>query len=407
MKEIFDFLDSSRDLAVELEGELTGRPALSPNSGGIGERDKCLFLESWLLSHGIMDLERHDAPDPRAKDGIRPNLIATIAGVDDENRLWIISHLDVVPPGEMRLWNSDPWKLVVKDGRLIGRGVEDNQQGLTSSVLASLALLSSRRKPPRTVKLLFAADEETGSTYGVVWLLKNRDLFRKGDMALIPDSGDPKGESIEIAEKNQLWIKFTTTGKQSHGSRPDQGNNAFLASSDLVCRLHKGLKAAFPDREKLFEPEYSTFEPTKKEGNVPNINTIPGEDVFYMDCRILPHYTIETVLAQIKSISAEVEKEYKVGIESSIVQCDHSVPTSADSTIVKLLSRAVTEVYGIKPRCVGIGGGTVAAPLRNAGIDCAVWARIEESAHQPNEYAFLDNIIGDSKVMASLMMQKG
>ncbi|MCL2319020.1 MAG: M20 family metallo-hydrolase, partial [Treponema sp.] len=77
---IFSFIDSSVDLAVELETELCKRPAISPESGGEGELDKCVFLEGWLKARGITRLERYDAPDPRAKGGVRPNLVATIPG---------------------------------------------------------------------------------------------------------------------------------------------------------------------------------------------------------------------------------------------------------------------------------------------------------------------------------------
>ncbi|MDR0475817.1 MAG: M20/M25/M40 family metallo-hydrolase, partial [Treponema sp.] len=81
-------------------------------------------------------------------------------------------------------------------------------------------------------------------------------------------------------------------------------------------------------------------------------------------------------------------------------QAKESPATSADAPLVQLLSRAIGDVYGVKPRPVGIGGGTVAACLRSIGIDCAVWAKIHETAHQPDEYALLENILGDAKVMA-------
>ena len=110
-KRIFEWIDNAVGLAIELETELTKRPAVSPDSGGEGELDKCIFLETWLKAQGLTRLERYDAPDSRAKGGIRPNLIATIGG-DGEQRLWIISHLDVVPPGELSLWNSDPWTVL-------------------------------------------------------------------------------------------------------------------------------------------------------------------------------------------------------------------------------------------------------------------------------------------------------
>ncbi len=77
---LFSWIDSAIPLAVELETGLTRHPAISPESGGEGELDKCLFLENWLKAQGITNLERYDAPDKSAKGGIRPNLIATITG---------------------------------------------------------------------------------------------------------------------------------------------------------------------------------------------------------------------------------------------------------------------------------------------------------------------------------------
>jgi len=420
MKEkVFEFIDRSAPLMVELETELCKRPAVSPESGGEGELEKCEFLERWLRDRGIRTLERQDAPDHRAKGGVRPNLIATIPGREDgpeEGRLWIMSHLDVVPPGEASLWKSDPWKAVYREGgrneegkelgpHIIGRGVEDNQQGLCSSVLAALALTQAGVVPRRTVKFLFAADEENGSAYGIAWLLQNRPgLFRATDMVLIPDSGDSEGTSIEVAEKNILWLTFRTRGKQAHGSQPDQGINAFLAASDLAVRLHCGLSEKFSARDPLFMPDYSTFQPTKKEANVPNINTIPGEDVFSMDMRVLPRYPLKEVLAEIDRIKAHVEGKYGVTISYHPVQYMESKATSPDSPLVKLLAEKIGEVYRVKARPVGIGGGTVGAYLRNAGLDSAVWCRIDHQAHQPNEYAVMAYLLGDAKVMALLML---
>ncbi|MCL2809646.1 MAG: M20 family metallo-hydrolase [Treponema sp.] len=420
MKEkIFNWINNSTDLAVELETELTKRPAISPDSGGEGELEKCLFLEEWLKNHGITQLKRYDAPEDRAKGKVRPNLIAIINGSDEQSDtesgcLWIMSHMDVVPPGEENLWNSDPWKVVKeiivnndsgKSLKLIGRGVEDNQQGLVASVLAALSFTKQGFKPRRTIKLLFAADEEVGSKYGIEWLVKNHaNLFNKNDMVLVPDGGDPKGEYIEIAEKNIIWARFVTHGKQAHGSRPDTGVNAFIAGSDLALRLFNELSNKFNDRDSLFDPDYSTFQPTKKEPNVPNVNTIPGEDVFYMDMRILPHYSTDLVLAEIENIKKEIEKKYNVTIEYTLPQLMSSKATDKDAFIIKLLSKAITEVYDVQPKPVGIGGGTMAAALRNIGLNCAVWTKTQESLHQPNEYVLVDSILGDAKVMALLAM---
>ncbi|MDR2661778.1 MAG: M20 family metallo-hydrolase [Treponema sp.] len=429
MKEaIFAYIDRAGETAVELETELCRRPAVSPGSGGSGEFDKAEYLEGWLKDRGF-PWERIDIKDDRAKGGVRPNLIVSIgealpgesgggdSGGENTGRgggscLWIMSHLDVVPPGELSLWESDPWTVVRRDDgplgpRLIGRGVEDNQQGLVSSLIAAMALREAGTAPAFPVKLLFCADEECGSAYGIDAILKQRPgLFGKNDLVLIPDGGDRRGETIEIAEKNLLWLEFTTRGKQAHGSRPDLGANAHLAGAELAVRLHDELSTRFSAVDSLFEPDYSTFEPTKKTANVPNINTIPGEDFFCMDMRILPRYPVETVLAEIDRIKGEVEAKHKVTIGYAAPQKVESKATPPDSPLVAMLSRAVKEVYGVTTRPVGIGGGTVGAFLRNEGIHCAVWSRMDDTAHQPNEYALLANILGDAKVMASLMIGK-
>ena len=410
IKQLFSWIDDSKNFAIELQTELTKRPAISPDCGGEGELVKCEFLENWLRSNGITSLERYDAPDSRAKGGVRPNLIATIPGEDNDCKLWIMSHIDVVPPGDENLWNSDPWSVKIdetfeKGKRLFGRGVEDNQQGIVSSILAALAFIKQGLKPKRTIKLLFASDEESGSVFGMDYLVKNySELFNKNDMVLVPDGGDEKGEFIEIAEKNIYWVRFNTHGKQAHGSRPDIGVNAFIAGSYLALRLHNELSEKFDEKDSLFDPDFSTFEPTKKENNVPNINTIPGEDVFYMDMRILPRYSKDSVFCEIEKIISETQNKYHVFIDYSIIQSTESKPTSADSKIVKELSSAVTKIYDVKPKIIGIGGGTMASFLRNIGIACAVWTKTEKTLHQPNEYVLLENILKDAKVMLQLIV---
>jgi len=387
---------------ISLQKKLTAIPAMAPESGGSGELEKCEALASALAGFGFTLFERYDAPDSRVPSGIRPNLVVTLPGRDDSRRLWIMTHLDVVPPGELAKWETDPWQAVEKDGRLYGRGVEDNQQGLVSSVFAALSFLASGRVPLYTVKLLFVADEEVGSAYGIQYLLRERALFRPDDLILIPDGGDDKGETIEIAEKNLLWLRFATKGKQTHGSRPDQGANAHLAACDLALRVN-ALESFFDRRDPLFDPDRSTFQPTKKEANVPNINTIPGEDVLYMDCRILPCYPLAAVRAEISRIVSEIEKKHGVRVEWSSEQAVESRATGRDAPVVLALSSAISAVYGIKARPVGIGGGTVGAYLRNAGFDAVVWGRLHETAHQPNEYCLPENLVGDATVMAALM----
>ncbi len=407
MKEkIFSFIENSVEDMIGLETLLTSIPALAPESGGEGELEKAIALEKWLRANGVSDLVRMDAPDSRVASGIRPNLVATIPGKDDGRRLWIMAHLDVVPEGERSLWHSDPWKVQVRDGKVIGRGVEDNQQGLVSSVFAALAFVKQGIVPERTIKLLFVADEEVGSKFGIQYLIENYSLFRKEDLIIIPDGGNADGTEIEVAEKNICWLKVITKGKQTHAAMPDKGSNAFLAACDLALRIHALETSFFTARNPLFSPDRTTINPTKKEANVPNVNTIPGDDVFYVDMRILPEYSVAAALAELRKLADAVEQQYAVKISFEVVQSNESRATPADAPVVAELARAVKSVYGVDAKPIGIGGGTVGAYVRKAGFDCVVWARMNETAHQPDESAELVNLVGDAKVFAELAMSR-
>jgi len=407
MKEkIFSFIENSVEDMIGLETLLTSIPALAPESGGEGELEKAIALEKWLRANGVSDLVRMDAPDSRVASGIRPNLVATIPGKDDGRRLWIMAHLDVVPEGERSLWHSDPWKVQVRDGKVIGRGVEDNQQGLVSSVFAALAFVKQGIVPEHTIKLLFVADEEVGSKFGIQYLIENYSLFRKEDLIIIPDGGNADGTEIEVAEKNICWLKVITKGKQTHAAMPDKGSNAFLAACDLALRIHALETSFFTARNPLFSPDRTTINPTKKEANVPNVNTIPGDDVFYVDMRILPEYSVAAALAELRKLADALEQQYAVKISFEVVQSNESRATPADAPVVAELARAVKSVYGVDAKPIGIGGGTVGAYVRKAGFDCVVWARMNETAHQPDESAELANLVGDAKVFAELAMSR-
>lgn len=399
-------IDSYRDDMVRLQIGLTSTPALAPENGGDGESDKADYLKAFMKTAGFQEPRCIDAPDNRVSSGVRPNFVTTLPGKRATRTVWILTHLDVVPPGEQSFWKGDPYQGYMKEHKVFGRGTEDNQQDLVASLFAAKAFLDEGIIPENPVGLVFVSDEETGSDWGLKYVLqKAKDLFRQDDLIVVPDSGNKEGTMIEVAEKSMLWVRFKTTGRQCHGSQPALGRNAFLAASHLVVKL-RGLYQTFNASDPLYDPPTSTFEPTRKDANVPNINTIPGEDVFYMDCRVLPCYPVADVLAEMRRVAAEIEKTFGVTVDVAAVQAmDAPPPTPAGAPVVEALKWAIRDVYGLQAYPVGIGGGTVAAPFRQEGFPAAVWSRIDYTAHQPNEYCLIENMIGNAKVYAHLFLQ--
>jgi succinyl-diaminopimelate desuccinylase len=399
-------IDSFRDDMINLQIQLAAVPAIAPASGGEGEEKKAAVLVKFLQENGFQDIEVIKVPDLDAPSGSRPNVLAYYRGKSSAKTVWIMTHTDVVPPGELSLWSGPPFKPWVEAGKIYGRGVEDNQQDMVASIYAVKAFQAEGIKPNFDIGLALVADEETGSEKGIGYVLHHSKAFRHKDIIIVPDAGNEDGTLIEVAEKSILWLKFKTLGKQAHGSMPEKGINSFKAASFLVTELNN-LYQVFPIKDPLFDPPISTFEPTKKEANVPNINTIPGEDIFYMDSRILPNYKVEEVEAKIKELSAKIEARFKVKITIEEHQKALAAPpTSAKASVVAALEKAVKRVYGKEGKAMGIGGGTVAALFRRAGFEAACWSRIDETAHQPNEYCIIDNMVGDAKVFAHIFLQE-
>lgn len=404
MKEkIFKAIDALEPEMLETLSRLIAIPAVGPGGGGEGEYDKARCLEGIIGGLGFGKPELYDSPDPEAKGGVRPNLVVKIPG-KTEKRLWIVSHMDIVPEGDISLWKSGPFEAVIKDGRIYGRGSNDNCQELVASLYAAAALARLGIKPEYEVCLCFVSDEELGSKHGIQYLI-SLGLFRDDDLVMVPDMGNNSGDFIEVAEKSIAWFEFELLGEQVHASMPQLGKNACRAANEFCVSLDKALHDAFPESDKLFEPPVSTFEPTRRARNVDNVNTVPGREVFCFDCRVLPHVPLEEVEKVAKAEAKKIEEKHGVKINITLPQREQAPqPTAADAPIVRLTEAAVTQVLSVKPRVGGVGGGTCAAYFRRAGIPAAVWGQAADTAHMPNEYAVTEHIINEAKVFAMMML---
>jgi succinyl-diaminopimelate desuccinylase len=333
-------------------------------------------------------------------------------GRREKPRVWVLTHLDVVPPGDRRPdgswkgWDSGPFELKRAGDMIIGRGVSDNQQSIVSSIFGLRALLENDLRPARTVKLLFVSDEETGSHRGLAHVLQNHeDLFSPEDAIFVPDGGSEDSSMIEVAEKSVLWLEFRISGKQAHGSRPDLGVNAFRAASWLARELDEGFRERFDKTDHLFDLARSTFEPTMHGANVPNINTIPAEERFCFDCRVLPSYPLDSVLAYVEAQCRRADGVHGTTTEMNVVNRQDAPPATAPTAApVRLLEPAIAEVYGVEAKTMGIGGMTLASLFRERGFAAAVWMTHMSVAHQVNESCSIAHMIGDARVFAHVYM---
>lgn len=392
----------SEEYVRSVYSEMIPIVAVGPDNGGVGELDRAVYLDGLLRDIGFREIRRVDARDHRAKGGVRPNLLARLYGRSAPT-LWVVAHIDTVPPGEPSLWRTPPYEARFSTDRVYGRGTEDDGQGVLLGLCAAKKILEQDREKALDFGLAFVSDEETGSVYGVQHILK-QGAFSLGDFFLIPDAGTSDGSLVEVAEKSVLWLRIKVEGVQTHASTPGKGVNACRLGSFLLNELDRRLHAGYPEVDHLFDPPVSTFEPTKREPNVENVNTIPGVDTFYFDCRLLPSVNVEEVLGLVRKTAEEFGHANHVSVSVDVVNKEGTAPpTDVRSPFVSALLRELTK-RGISPRAGGIGGGTVARYFRRAGLPSVVWMTCDETAHTPNEYAKVPNILKDADTVTAIFL---
>lgn len=398
LESVLKDVEASRQDMIDAMIGMIRIPALAPINGGRGESEKADHLIGLL--DGFDSIRRIDVPDETDPSVLRSNILAKKDG-KRKGTVWIIAHMDVVPAGDPDRWDTPPFEPVHRDGKVFGRGTEDNGQAIISSLFAAKALLGEELEG-RSMGVAYVADEETSSRMGIIHLL-DLGIFTEDDVIIVPDWGSPGGSMVEVAEKNLLWLKFEIEGKTTHGSTPDLGINAYRVSTVLLMDLMDRLPGRFPSEDPVFSPPGSTFEPTMRPATVENVNTIPGHDEFTMDMRLLPCYRIDDVIDFCRDIAAEHEAATGARIKVvEVMRHQAGAPSSTESEGFGALSAAVESVVGTAPKAVGVGGGTCANFFRERGLDAYVWQCGGGSLHAPNEHVVVDNLMTDAKVFATL-----
>ena len=398
LETILSDIESSKQEIIDTTIEMIRIPALAPMNNGDGEGKKADYLMTKTV--GFDEVKRIDVPDTTDPSVKRSNIIAVKKG-KKKGTVWLVAHMDVVPTGDPGLWENSPFDPIVKDGKLYGRGTEDDGQSVISSMFAAKQFLDQELNG-MSIGVAWVADEETSSTCGIQYLL-DQGIFTKDDVIIVPDYCTKDGSRIDVAEKHILWLKFCIEGKTTHASTPHLGVNAYKVSTLLLMDLIESFDNRFDDRNEMYYPRNSTFEPTKRIATVENVNTIPGYDEFCMDIRLNPEYDPELVLKMANEM-AELYSE-STGAKITIEVLQKAVagkPSAIDSIGYKAFSDSIEEVMGRKPEPVGIAGGTCSNFFRLKGLDAYAWQTGDGSLHAPNEYLIIDNLINDTKVFATL-----
>jgi acetylornithine deacetylase/succinyl-diaminopimelate desuccinylase-like protein len=294
-------------------------------------------------------------------------------------------HMDVVPPGPG--WDTDPFVMTEKDGKVYGRGVLDNKGPLASSMLAAYVLKTvlGDEAFSGALQVSALADEEAadpdGEDYGIHFLMEEKRIHPT--FAIIPDIGENM-EKIDIAEKGRVVIQVTANGVQAHGSTPHLGVNAIHKMARFLTLLENyTLK---------HEPDPVLGSPTFNVGEIHGgaaANIVPSTCTVDIDLRLVPGETPEGVLKELTVLAEQVDGDFELTLKDA----SHPHAIDPDNILVRSI-QANAPFFGLHPEPFGMGGGTFAKGMNEHGILSVGFGPGDDTAfHVANEYVEIRQLV--------------
>ena len=379
------YFESKRDELVQLTRELVAAVTVNPPGD---EYRAAEVLERYCSSAGI-PTSRHE------KEKGRTNVVARVGS--GSPKVLVVGHIDTVPAGDG--WDTDPFVVTRKDGKLFGRGTMDDKGQTAALFVAGRYLKEHETELPGEVILVGAADEERGSKFGMIYLLEEGIV--SGDYAIIPDASSNM-KTVFVAEKAALFYRITSFGRQAHGSRPEKGVNAIRNLLEVLRRI-EGMTFNVTEHDLLTPP---TFNLGMIQGGVaPNV--VPAKCTADLDMRFLPGDSADAVLDKVRAICRDVEREIpEARFEIEIIMSDTPIELPETHPLVRAIVEETEAVLGHVPEVGGMSGSTVAKFCMAHDIPAVNFAPGDGGlAHMANEFIRIDAMVDFARVLTRIVLR--
>ena len=399
-------VDELRDEIVDLTARLVRIPTVNPP----GERyaDAARLIGETLRRFGYAVEEI--SPDDGHGAYPRVNVVGRLEGVRARPTLHFNGHFDVVPAGAG--WDRDPFSGAVTGGRLWGRGSSDQKAGIAASIFAVEAIRRAGIRLEGSVEQSGTVDEESGGFAGVALLCDRGRIARdRTDFVVITE---PLGvDRVCLGHRGVYWFDVTARGRTAHGSMPMLGRNAADAMARFVGRVQRDLVPRLAGRRTAVpvEPEsarhpsinLSSFH-AGQSAEAEQTPSVPDRAVAVFDRRFILEEPTEEVRAEIQAlVDAQRGDDRDISWELRDRMVVEPVATPREARVVVALADAIHEVCG-RPAAYIVSPGTYDQKhvvSRGGVTECAAYGPgVLETAHTPNEYVEMADLIGATKVMA-------
>ena len=316
----------------------------------------------------------------------------------------LAGHVDVVPPGPIEPWASDPFVATERGEHLYGRGAADMKTSVAAMVTAVERFVAASPKHRGSLALLLTSDEEGDAidgTKAVVDLLRERGTAIDACIVGEPTSVDRLGDTVKNGRRGSLSGALRVRGVQCHIAYPERGRNPIHAALPALAEL----AAAEWDRGNEYFPPTS-FQVSNIHAGTGAVNVIPGALELLFNVRFSPESTVEGIKTR---VHATLDRH---GLDYDVVWSVSGLPfMTRRGRLVDTLSRAVTAVTGQVPGLSTNGGTSDGRFLASIASEVVEFGPRSEAMHGVDERVRLADIEPLSRIyeetVASLLAGDG
>ena len=348
---------------LRLAKELIARRSITPADEG------CLSLVASRLSAAGFTCERFDR-------GPVGNLWARHGSSSPV--VCLAGHVDVVPPGPVEEWTSDPFTPTERDGFLYGRGAAD-MKGSVAAMVTAAERVTRAARGRGSIAILLTSDEEGDAVDGsafVVSTLQGRGEMIDACIVGEPTSTERFGDTIKNGRRGSLNGRLRVQGQQCHIAYPERGRNPI---HDAAPALEALVAAEWDRGNEYFQP--TSFQISNIHAGTGASNIIPGALDVWFNFRFSPESSAQALQARVREILDKLGLQYE--LQWTLIGEPFLTPRGS---LVDALASAVQSVAGVRPELSTTGGTSDGRFLARLAREVVEFGPLNDSIHKIDEH---------------------
>lgn len=349
-------------------------------------------VESYLAEHGVASTRVSN------EDGTKANLYFSV-GPTVEGGVVLSGHTDVVPV-DGQPWESDPWTVIEKDGKLFGRGTADMKS--FSAIGLSLLPKMLTADLNRPIHFALSYDEEIGLLGAPAMIDQIKKVLPLPSAVIV---GEPTDMQVVDGQKGVAMFRTEITGHEAHSSQPHRGASAIMAAGRLIAKIAQMTERreqAAP-KDSPFVPPYTTMSVGVIEGGTAT-NILARRCGFSWDVRIVPG---DDVAAICEEFDAEA-RAVLADMQAIAPECEITTETLAEGP--PLMPKADNPAAELAHMLTGsnsrksVSYAAEAGQFQQAGFPTVICGPGSiDQAHQPNEFITINQVAEGTRFMRNLI----